>query len=209
MRHTDDILLHQIRNGPRRLLSRTGGRLPALQAVSKPDAKAERGRLADMRLSQICQGSVTETTQNGGPYLSQLLLGHYTGYKFTLAARTSAPILETIKPRAGNRDSHIAFGPHFMCGKRVGQRMVEPDKHVIGHGRNRLGRAKRDNSYNVASLWQSWHNDNHRPALDHLWHDKSVEVTQQNLTNFRVVHQRHLQVCNVRTAIVKGGYCAN
>ena len=44
-------------NGPRRLLSRTGGRLPALQAVSKPDAKAERerhllglsGSLADLK----------------------------------------------------------------------------------------------------------------------------------------------------------------
>lgn len=204
MRHTDDIPLHQIRNGPRRLLSRTGGRLPALQAVSKPDAKAERGRLTDMRLSQVCQGSVAETTQNSGSYLYQLFLGHGTRYKFTLAARTSAPIFETIKPRTGNRDSHIAFGPHFMRGKWVGQRMVEPDKHVIGHGRNRLGRAKRDNSYNVAPLWQSRDNNHHRPTLDHLWHDKAVEITQQNFTDFRVVHQRHLQVFSARVLLVKG-----
>ncbi len=179
-------------NGLRRLLSRTGGRLPALQAVSKPDAKAEREHTSCKQNDYICQDLEPQPPQNGGPDIGQLLCGNVAGNEFTLAARTSATVLETIKTHSGNGHRHIAFGPHLLSRKRAWQRLQKCKLDMVRHLRVGYCRTQRNNRYKIASSRQSWNNDNNWAALDHFRNYESAKVTQQYFAQFRIIHQRHL-----------------
>jgi hypothetical protein len=184
------------KNGPRRLLSRTGGRLPALQAVSKPDAEAEREQISYSYLLVICQDLEPQPSQNGGSDIGQLLWGNVARNELSFAARTRATILETIKSRSRNGHSHITFGPHLLRRKGVGQSLRKREMNMVSH--LRVGRccAQRNNRYQIASPRQSWNNDNNRATLNHFRDDETAKVTQQYFTQFGIIHQRHRSARN-------------
>ena len=179
-------------NGPRRLLSRTGGRLPALQAVSKPDTEAEREQISSSYLLVICQDLEPQPSQNGGSDIGQLLCRNVAGNELTLAARTRATVLETIKTHSGNGHRHIAFGPHLLRRKRARQGLRKRELNMVSHLRVRGGRTQRNNCYKIASSRQSWNNDYNRATFDHFRNDETAKVTQQYFAQFRIIHQRHI-----------------
>ena len=178
-------------NGPRRLLSRTGGRLPALQAVSKPDAKAERERLSYSYLLVICQDLEPQSSQNSVSDIGQLLWRNAPRNKFPLTARTSAPVLKPIKTSSRNGRGHIAFGPYLLSRKRAWQRMQKCKLNMIGHLRVGGCRTQRNNGYKITSSGQSWNNE-------------TAKVTQQYFAQFRIIHQRHLLGLSGSLADLKG-----
>jgi hypothetical protein len=183
-------------NGPRCLLSRTGGRLPALQAVSKPDAKAEREHNLYSSQHANCQDLEPQPTQNGGSDIGQLLWRNDPRNELTFTAGASPTIFEAIKARPGNRHRHIAFRPHLLRRKRAWQRLQKCKLNMIGHLWARRCCAQRNNRYQIASSRQSWDDDNNRTALDHFWYDETAKVTQQYFAQFRIIHQRHLSARN-------------
>ena len=181
----------QIRNGLRSLLSLTGGRLPAEQAVSKPDAEAARERRLGKLIAYICQGLTPKSTQNCGSNISQLLRGNASGNKFPFSARTSAPVLEPIKARTSDRRDHITLRPHLDCCKGVRQWLLESNQHMIGLSRVRRRRAQRNNCYDISASRESWDDNDNWSALDHFWNHKAMKVAQQDFTDFGIVHKRH------------------
>jgi hypothetical protein len=183
-------------NGLRRLLSRTGGRLPALQAVSKSDAEAERKQHLCKQNAYICQDLEPQPSQNGGSDIGQLFWRDAPRNEFSLTARTRATILEAIKSRSRNGHSHIAFGPHLLRRKGVWQRFRKREMNMVSH--LRVGRccAQRNNRNQIASPRQSWNNDNNWAALDHFRYDETAKITQQYFTQFGIIHQRHLSARN-------------
>lgn len=199
------MAVRQIRNGPRRLLSRSGGRLPALkQAVSKPDAEAEREPGFGSSQLANCQDLVAESTQNRSSDVGQLLRGNLSRNKLPLPAPPIAADLETIKARSCNRHGHIAFGPHSGRGKGMRQGPHKFDLHVIGHWLGRRTCAERDYRHKVTTPSQSRHDDNYGSALDHLWDNEALEVAQQDFTNFRIVHQCHTLLISNALAAMEG-----
>ena len=195
----------QIRNGPRRLLSQTGGRLPALKrAVSKPDAEAEREQHPSMRHAYICQDLVAKSPQYCGSDVSQLLCGYLTRDKLPLTLSAVSSNLETIKTKTRDRCCHVAFGPHFGRGKGMGQGLRKFDLDVIGHWRSGRRRAERYYRHNIATPPQSWYDDYHGPAFDHFGHDKTAKIAKQDFAKFRVIHQGHRQTTSDAIATLKG-----
>jgi hypothetical protein len=184
------------KNGPRRLLSRTGGRLPALQAVSKPDAEAEREQILYSYLLVICQDLEAQPSQNSGSDIGQLLCRNVAGNELTLATRTRATVLETIKTHSGNGHRHIAFGPHLWCRKRAWQSLRKRQLNMVSHLRVRGGRTQRNNCYKITSSRQSWNNDNNWATFDHFRDDETAKVTQQYFAQFGIIHQRHISARN-------------
>lgn len=179
-------------NGPRRLLSRTGGRLPALQAVSKPDAEAERELYWCKRNAYICQDLEPQPSQDSGSDICQLLVRNTPRNEFPFTARTRATVLETIKTRSRNGHRHIAFGPRLLSRKRAWQGLRKRELNMVGHLRVGGCRTQRNNRYKVTSSGQSWNNDNNRAALDHFRNYETAKVTQQYFAQFRIIHQRHI-----------------
>ena len=184
------------KNDLRRLLSRTGGRLPALQAVSKPDAEAEREQISYSYLLVICQDLEPQPSQNGGSDIGQLFLRDAPRNELALTARTGATVLKTIKACSGNRHSHIAFGPHLLRRKRTWQGLRKREMNMVSHLRVGCCRAQRNNRYQIASPRQSWNNDNNWATFDHFRDDETAKVTQQYFTQFGIIHQRHISARN-------------
>jgi hypothetical protein len=184
------------RNGLRSLLSLAGGRLPAEQAVSKPDAKAAREQHVCKQNAYICQDSEPETSQNGGSDIGQLLCRDGAGNELTLAARTRATVLETIKPRSRNRHSHVTFGPHLPRRKWAWQRLQKRNLNMVRHLWVGRCRAQRNNRDKITASRQSWNNDHNRAAFDHFRNNETAKVTQQYFTQLRIIHQRHISTRN-------------
>jgi hypothetical protein len=194
----------QKRNGPRSLLSLTGGRLPAEQAVSKPDAKAAREQFLYRPQLAKCQDLVSQPTQNSSSYITQLLRKNDPRNELTLTAGTSPTIFKSIKALSRNGHCHIAFGPHLLCRKRAWQRLQKCKLNMIGHlWAGRCG-AQWNNRYQITSARQSWNNYNNWAPLYHLRHDETAKVTQQYFAQFRVIHQRHIFVRNGCLANLEG-----
>jgi hypothetical protein len=186
--------LRRIWNGPRSLLSLAGGRLPAEQAVSKPDAEAERERRLDKLNAYFCQDSEPQSAQNCGSDAGELLCGDVPRDEFSFAARLDSPILEPVEARAGNGNDHIAFRPHLRCREWMGQGLSEVEPHMVSADRVRRRRAQRHDCHEVAASGEPGNDDDNRPALDHFRNHEPVKVAKQDFPDLRIVHQRHAAV---------------
>lgn len=184
--------LCQIRNDLRSLLSLTGGRLPAEQAVSKPDAKAERGQHLHITSVIFCQDLVAKATQNCCPNVVNLRGRNEPGDVFSLATRADPAILESVQSRTRYRRRHVTLRPHVGSRKRMGQWLGKLDQYVERHRRRRCGCAQRNNCNNVIPSREPWHDDHDRSSLHHFRNDKTVEIAKKYFAQSGIVCQRHV-----------------
>lgn len=191
-------------NGPRRLLSRSGGRLFATRrTVSKSDAEAEREQKLYTLLPIFCQGIEPEPVQDGVSDCPQLFLG-YTARNIAPATIRRAPCLESIQPRSRYGNDHVALSPHLSGGKWAGQRAVQFNRNMIEFTDARRGGAEGNDGHEVAATRQAWYYDHNWSSLDHFRHDEAVKVTEKNFTDPGMIVQRHATTPSDRYYCMKG-----